>query len=65
MRDLYSKNSAYDLKEKNQSKQEHVLLNRFIRLLIWLENKDQQVTSVEQADLMNGLFPLNPSARQI
>jgi len=65
VRDLYSKNSAYDLKEKNQSKQEHVLLNRFIRLLIWLENKDQQVTSVEQADLMNGLFPLNPSARQI
>lgn len=65
MRDLYFNNSVQALKESNQVKQEHVLLNRFIRLLIWLESKDQQVTSVEQADLMNGLFPLNPSARQI
>lgn len=44
---------------------ENVLLNRFIRLLTWLESKLQKVTDVEQKDLMNSLFPLNPNARQI
>jgi hypothetical protein len=46
-------------------RQEHVLLNRFIRLLVWLESKEQQVTPFDKSDLMNALFPLNPSARQI
>lgn len=62
--DLYV-NSPVTTSSKKQADEHRdtVLLDRFVRLLICLDNKD--ATHVDKASLINSLFPLNPSGKQL